>query len=253
MQVPTIQAQASQLQGSASGVPPQFAAPISSAPAAGGQRSGGVAGRAKIWMILAIVFIVTTLAAAGFATWSFVNYRDQKDNVDAKVSTAVAAAVNEQAKKDDADQLEKDKQPNRQFAGPDDYGHLTFDYPKTWSVYLANDASDGGTFEAYLSPVVVPAVSDDERYALRVTIEDEDYDKVVDSYNKSVSDNDLKATAFKLNDTVTGTRLDGNFSKDIRGSAVIFKIRDKTVTLRTDADTFSDDFNKLIQTIAFNS
>jgi len=49
-----------------------------------------------------------------------------------------------------------------------------------------------------------------------------------------------------------GTRLDGAFTKDIRGYAVIFKIRDKTLTIRTDANTFKSDFNKLINTIKFN-
>ena len=50
----------------------------------------------------------------------------------------------------------------------------------------------------------------------------------------------------------TGTRLDGNFSKNIRGAAVIYKVRDKTATVRTDAnETFKADFNKIIQTINF--
>lgn len=49
-----------------------------------------------------------------------------------------------------------------------------------------------------------------------------------------------------------GTRLDGSFTEDIRGFAVIFKIRDKTVTIRSDAETFKGDFNALIQTITFN-
>jgi len=48
-----------------------------------------------------------------------------------------------------------------------------------------------------------------------------------------------------------GVRLDGNFTKEIRGSAVVFKIRDKTAVIQTDADTFKHDFNTLIKTISF--
>jgi hypothetical protein len=48
-----------------------------------------------------------------------------------------------------------------------------------------------------------------------------------------------------------GVRLDGNFSDEIRGAAVIFKIRDKTAVLRTDADTFKPDFETLIKTVTF--
>ena len=51
----------------------------------------------------------------------------------------------------------------------------------------------------------------------------------------------------------SGTRLDGKFSDDIRGAAVIYKIRDKTAVIQTDADTFKADFDALIKTITFNS
>ena len=206
----------------------------------------------KLWKILTFVFIFTTVAALGLATWALINYFDQKQAVDSKVSDAVAVAVKEQADKDAADFLEKEKQPNRQFVGPEDYGRLSFDYPKTWSIYVAKDASSGGTYEAYFSPVAVPTVSTSQQYALRVLIEEKDYDKVIDSYSNLVSKGELKSSSVTA-DGQTGTRLDGAFSKDIVGSAVIFKIRDKTVTLRSDAQTFVDpDFNALIQTITFN-
>jgi len=206
---------------------------------------------AKKWIIMTFVFIFTTLAAGGFAGWSFVQYLDYKNNSDSKVDVAVAKAVKEQADKDAADFLEKEKQPNRQFVGPDDYGRLEFDYPKTWSVYEAKSASTGGTYEAYFNPGVVPTVSSQQQFALHVTIEDKDYDKVVDSYKTLVSRGDLKSSSVKLNEQ-NGTRLDGAFTKDIHGYAVIFKIRDKTVTVRSDAETFKGDFDALIQTIAFN-
>jgi hypothetical protein len=84
-----------------------------------------------------------------------------------------------------------------------------------------------------------------------VTIEQRDYDKAIASYNTSVKNGDLKASSV-VADGNNGTRLDGSFSKDVRGSAVLFKIRDKTLTIRTDATTFTSDFNKLIATIKFN-
>lgn len=204
----------------------------------------------KKWLILTFVFIFTTLAASGGAVWAYMNYRDQKYNTDSKVATAVAAAVKTQADKDAADFLEKEKQPNRQFTGPADYGTLSFDYPKTWSVYEAKDATSGGTYEAYFNPVVVPPVSTTQQYALHVTIEDKDYDKVVDTYKTLVSKGDLVSSSFTTNEQ-TGTRLDGAFTKDIRGQAVIFKIRDKTVTIRSDALVFKQDFDALVKTISF--
>ncbi|MDB5163183.1 MAG: hypothetical protein JWN28_791 [Candidatus Saccharibacteria bacterium] len=205
----------------------------------------------KKWFVLSIVFITTTLLALGAGGWALYNYFDQKDNVDAKVSTAVTSAVKERADKDAAAFLQKEKQPNRQFAGPDDYGRLSFDYPKTWSIYVDKDTSSGDTYAAYFNPVSVPPVKADTQYALRVTIEQKDYEKVIASYDNLVKDGSLTATAAKA-DATDGTRLEGSFTKDIRGIAVIFKIRDKTVTLRTDAETFRGDFDALVSTITFN-
>lgn len=205
----------------------------------------------KLLLIFTIIFFITTLAGVGVAIWAYMNYKDQKDNVDSKVTSAVAMATKKQADKLAADFAEAEKEPNRLFVGPDDYGRLSFKYPKTWSVYEAKDSSNGGSYEAYLNPGVVPPVANDQQYALHVTIEDKDYDKVVDTYKQLVGKGDLKSSSVKADDQ-NGTRLDGSFTKDIRGSAVIFKIRDKTVTIRSDADTFKPDFEALIKTITFN-
>lgn len=207
-------------------------------------------GAANTWFILSIVFIAMTLIVGGVLVWALLNYFDQKDNVDTKVATAVSAAVKEQADKDAADFEKEEKLPNRTFAGPDDYGSVTFDYPKTWSVYIDKDAGSGGIYQAYLNPVSVPPVSQSTQYALRVTIESKDYDQVVKSYDALVKKGDLTASAVKASGE-DGTRLDGAFTKDIRGSAVIFKIRDKTLTIRTDAQTFKGDFDALVATISF--
>jgi cytoskeletal protein RodZ len=202
-------------------------------------------------MITAISLIGLSVVFVGLAVWLFINYNDQKTNIDTKVDAAVATAKKSQSDADEAKFSEREKQPNREFIGPDDYGRVTFDYPKTWSVYVYKDASNGGTYEAYLNPIAVPTISDSVQFALRVTIEEKDYDKVLTSYDSLVKKGSLKSSAVSA-DNINGTRLDGSFSSDIKGSAVIFKIRDKTLTIRTDASTFEPDFNALIATIKFN-
>ncbi len=213
--------------------------------------SGGGGGAGKKWLIIALITIATTVIFAGLTVWAFMNYFDQKNNVDSKVSASVASAVKAAEDKAAAHLLEVENEPNRQFVGPDDYGRLSFMYSKLWSVYIAKDATTGGNFEAYFNPATVPPVSDKQQYALRVLIEDKDYDKVVASYKSAVDKGDLKYSTIKLDD-LSGARLDGAFSKDIKGAAVIFKIRDKTVTLRTDAETFLPYFEALIKTVTFN-
>jgi len=202
-------------------------------------------------LILSVALGLLLVGVIIFAIWAFMNYNEQKTDVDGKVSVAVADAKKTQADDLEAKFAARDKEPNREFVGPEDYGRLTFNYPKTWSVYVAKDVSEGGNYEAYLNPVSVPAVSDAQQYSLRVKIEQTDYDKVISSYSSLVKKGDLKSSAVNANGSA-GTRLDGNFSKNIRGSAVVFKLRDKTITLRTDADTFKTDFDALITTIKFN-
>lgn len=203
------------------------------------------------FMLSTILLGIAVLGLGALSVWLYVNYTDQKTNVDSKVGVAVADAQHKQASDDEAKFLERDKQPLRQFAGPDDYGRLTFNYPKTWSVYVAHDISQGGAYQAYLNPITVPAVSEKQQFALRVTIEQRDYDQVIRSYQDRVKIGKLTSSATSSNGK-EGTRLDGQFTTDIRGSAVFYKIRDKTVTIRTDADTFKPDFEALIKTINFN-
>jgi hypothetical protein len=206
----------------------------------------------KLVALIGLVLLVISMS--GVAAWAYMNYQQQKTNVDSKIALAVATAKKEQADSDEAKFAEREKEPNREFAGPDDYGRVTFKYPKTWSVYVATDATTGGgKYTAYLNPIVVPPVSGSvtQQYALRVTIEQTAYDKEIASYKALIQKGDLKSQPVSANGH-DGTRLDGSFSKNIRGAAVLFKIRDKTVTIQTDADTFKPDFENIIKTIDFN-
>ncbi len=208
---------------------------------------GAISGSLIAIVVLGLLF----LAAGSAAIWAYANYSEQKTNVDGKVELAVAKARKEQAETEAEKYAEREKEPNRQFVGPDDYGRLVFDYPKTWSVYVAKDVTEGGAYLAYLNPVTVPPVSDKQQFSLRVNIEQTDYDQVLKAYDARVKKGDLRSSGFSANGN-NGIRFDGNFSKDIRGSAVILKIRDKTVTIRTDADTFKPDFENIVKTINFN-
>lgn len=210
--------------------------------------SGAVSGS----LIAIIGLTVLVVVFGSLSIWAFLSYNEQKTDVDGKIAVKEAEAKKAQAEVDEKKFAERDKEPNRTFVGPEDYGRLTFDYPKTWSVYVAKDVAKGGTYEAYFNPVSVPPVNAQTQYALRVTIEEKDIDSVINSYQPLVKKGDLRTSATS-SDGNNGTRLDGSFSKDIRGAAVIYKIRDKTVTIRADADTFKPDFENLIKTIKFNT
>lgn len=202
-------------------------------------------------LVAVIALGVLVLGVGSFAIWAFVAYNEAQSDVDDKIALAVSDAKEKKGEEKEADFTEREKRPNETFKAPDDYCALTFQYPKTWSVYESEEITNGGDFKAYLNPKIVPPVTGTNQFALRVLIEQNNYDQVVDSYASLVKKGDLKQST-TASEGKSGTRLTGNFNKNIRGDAVIYRCRDKTITVRTDADTFKSDFEALIRTIDFN-
>lgn len=204
-----------------------------------------------VLLIPTIILGVLTLTFGSLGIWAYVNYNDQKNNVDQKISAAVASAKKEQTEEDQKLFLEREKEPYRQFIGPDDLGRPTFNYPKTWSVYVGRNDS-GNEYQAYFQPGVVPPTNSQTPYALRVGVESRGYEDTLRSYETLVKRGDLKSSPIAIQG-MNGTRLDGNFSKTIKGSMVLFKVRDKTLRVYTESDTFRPDFDAIIlKDLSFN-
>jgi hypothetical protein len=204
-------------------------------------------------LVAVIGLSVLVLALGSFGIWAFVSYNDATDNVDGKIAIAVAQAREDKGTQDESRFAEEEKAPYKTFKAPDDYCGLSFQYPKTWSEYWSEHITNGADFRAYLNPGHIQPISDTEQFALRVWIEQKDYDTVVSQYQNLIQTNKLIESSTNANAT-EGVRLTGNFSNDIRGDAVIYRCRDKTITIRTDAkDTFKDDFQSIIGTIKFNA
>lgn len=194
-------------------------------------------------LITSIVLGVLVAGLAGGFIWAYANYTDQRDHTNSKINAAVAEAKKEQSAADEKQFVEREKEPYRQLIGPDDFGRVTFDYPKTWSVYVPK--SDNRGYEAYLHPVAVPAVTSTQPYALRVSIGQQSYDSVVSGYSSLVRRGDLKSTPIEVNG-FSGVRLDGKFSATKTGSEVVFKVRDKTLVVSSDIDSFRSDFDDIV-------
>ncbi len=200
-----------------------------------------------------VVLVILLIIFGAFGVWSYLQYTEQKTDVDGKIAVAEGKAKLAQAKKDEADFAKREQQPMRQFVGPSDYGRLTFDYPKTWSAFQATDVSKGGgvKYEAYLNPIVIPPLSDTTKFALRITIEQKTYDTTLASYDKQIKKQELKSSPYS-DGGVTGTKIEGNFNKELIGTAIVIKMRDRTLTMRTDGDVFKEDFLALMKTVKFN-
>lgn len=214
-----------------------------------------VAGLVKTIVIIALSLIAVTFI--GLFIWMMVQYNDVRADVDGQISVAVAEAKDEQTTKMEAEFLEREKYPYKTFAGPADYGQLTFEYPKTWSVYVAAAATAGGDFNAYFNPIQVDAVGDETINALRVTILNESFDEVTENYRREMDRKDsgltMEAVTIGRDANIVANRYTGKIpGTELSGFIVTFKIRDKTAILQTDSVLFEADFNKLLGTVTFN-
>lgn len=209
-------------------------------------------------LIKTIVIVVLSLVSVtfiGLFIWMTVNYTSLHDDFQVKVNKEVAIAKDEQATQLEEEFLQREKMPYRTFSGPADYGQLTFEYPKTWSVYVAADASNGGDYFAYFNPIEVNTVSENTINALRVIIRNKSFESVVADYQKAMDkkDSNLRVESVEFAG-ITANRYTGTIpGTDLSGFIVIFRIRDKTVILQTDSVVFEEDFNRLLTTIKFNA
>ena len=116
------------------------------------------------------------------------------------------------------------------------------------------DGGDRGDYKAYLHPVIVPPTSTNSnnpnKFALRLEILNSDFNKTLEQYASLLKKGDLTSSSVEYNGN-TATRIDGAFSKDLRGSVVLMKVRDKTLRFSTDADTFKPDFEAILKTVKF--
>ena len=206
--------------------------------------------------ILIIVISLVAVTFIGLFVWTLVRYNDASTDLNKKISDAVAVAEERQALELEKEFNEREKDPYRTFSGPADYGELTFEYPKTWSVYIASDATNGSDFEAYFNPLEVNPVSDTTVNSLRLTIRNMSFDDVAKEYQKALEarDSDLKMDSITIRNDTVANRYFGTIPRtEFSGYVVIFKIRDKTAVLRTDSVLFEEDFNRILETVTFNS
>lgn len=200
---------------------------------------------------LALVSLIA-LGLAGFGGWAYLQYIDARDNVQSKIDVAVSEARADQQEKDAKIAAERRKEPYQTFVGPSSLGRVQFDYPKTWSVYIAEGGNDG-SFLAALHPEEVHPLDSNRPYALKVEILSESYESVINNFQSEVADGELRSQPVTING-FNGVQLTGKFSDDITNAQmVIFKVRDKTLQVSTEAPQYFADFkNIILESLRFN-
>lgn len=195
-----------------------------------------------------IVVLLLFISAGGFGVWAFMERSDYKNNSDQKSEKAVEAAKEEQKIQLEAEFAEKEKSPVDSYLGPSAFGSVAFDYPKTWSAYVEEKGTGATPIAGYLHPKFVPDITGDTSFALRFQVVEEDYSSVLKGYQSNIEKGTVSLTPYrhKADQTLLGSRIEGEIEKDKQGVIIILPIRDKSLMLWSEAPQFFNDFDKII-------
>lgn len=205
--------------------------------------------------VLLIPFILTVLlliGAAGFGYWAYTGRQDYKDNSDQKAAAAVSQAEDTLTKKLQAEFGEQEKQPLKNYTSPAAYGSVVVTYPKTWSAYVTEATAVGQSVgvNAWFHPDFVPNVNNDQNtaYAVRLEIEQRSYLQELKTYDSAAKQGKVKVTPYSAPQMpgILGSRIDGEILSKKNGSMVMLPLRDKTIKIWTEAQTFVNDYNTFV-------
>lgn len=180
-----------------------------------------------------------------FGYWAYSGRQDYKDNVDAKIATAVEANTQKVQAADAKQFAEEAKQPLKTYVGPEAYGSVHISYPKTWSAYVDTTGGSIG-LNGYFYPDTVPSITARTSvFALRVQVVQTPYSQAVNQYSGVLKQGKVKVAPYTLPKvpSVVGVRVDGQITQDKQGSIVLLPLRDKTLEISTEANVFLPDFN----------
>lgn len=209
-------------------------------------QDGAVSGLG-ISLVFAIIFL---LAALGFGGWAFNSRQDYKNNVDAKISVAVASAKSQEDKVKDAQFAEEAKKPLKIYQGPEAYGSIQVSYPKTWSSYVDDTGRGGSLVDGYFAPGTVPASANPSSvFSLRIQVVNQTYAQVLRGFSTPQQQGKIKVNAYalpKLPKTV-GVRVVGQLpNQNSSVNMVVLPLRSQTLQIWTQGTQYLNDFNNNI-------
>jgi hypothetical protein len=196
-----------------------------------------------------------SIVAIVFSIWAFGGRQDYKNKVETKINAAVTVAVGKQQTIDSAKYAQESQDPLSTFNGPEAYGSIVLQYPKTWSGYLnsstsanASSGSNGAVVDARFNPNVVPSVQDTSSvFAVTLQVLNQSYAQTLQSISQTQGITSVAYTLPKL-PNVVGVEATGQISGDSSPTQtmVILPLRSETIELWTDGTQYLSDFNSVI-------
>lgn len=197
-------------------------------------------------VLIIFIFLIGGAAIAG-AAYCQSQYSQLSESVNSKRSIEISNKKEETKLADDKAYEKRSANPYREFTGPSDFGSITFEYPKEWSVYLNNDDDSNPTYEAYFGPDYIPPVGQGSIFALSFKLVGQNYDAYIKQFEgKKLS----SSSAFSVNG-LTGIKVTGKLDEkedQPDGAEVIIKINNYTAIIRTDDyEEYGNEFDRVIE------
>ncbi len=205
-------------------------------------------GAATGLLIIIAVLTLLLIGSCSFAIWAYAGRQDYKNNVDKKIAAARQDAETQTSAAKDKEFAEAYKNPLKTYNGPPTYGSISFQYPKTWSAYV--DTNGGNPLDGYFQPDVVPGIESNMPYALRIEVTSDSYDQEMNQFSDSVANGTVKISAFRAAKvpSTLGSKVEGQITDNqaIKGTLVIFPLRDKAFKVWTESSQYINDFNNSV-------
>ncbi len=195
-----------------------------------------------------VIVLLLFLAAAGFGGWAYMERQDYKDNSDQKAAVAAEAAKVAEGERKDKEFAEAEKSPFKTFRGSETLGSISFQYPKTWSAYIAEDLRTTTPVQGYFHPEFVPLVTGNTLYALRSEVVNTSYTDVLKTFDSAAKSGKAKISAFRAEkvQSALGVKIEGEVAQNKQGIMVLLPLRDKSIKFWTENSEFYGDFNNTI-------
>lgn len=197
---------------------------------------------------LLIVFII-------FSVWAFSGRQDYKNNTDKKIANAVYLAKQVTQASDAQVYAQDSKQPYKTYIGPQAFGTLTIQYPRTWSAYVVEQDTSGTPINGYFEPnIVTDVTSPTSVYALRVEVTSQSYTQTVSQFTSLQTAGKVTISPFSIaaRPSIVGVRVDGQIETTETGSMVILPLRNETIQLWTESSQYESDFSNILSTFTFS-
>ena len=200
-----------------------------------------------ISLVLAVLLLI---GALGFGGWAFNSRQDYKNHVDSKITAAVTVAKQQEDTAQALKFAEKAKQPLRAYNGPQAYGSLVVNYPKTWSAYVDDtDTSNNASVDGYFAPSVVPSATNlNSVFALRVQVLNQTYAQVLQTFagQQLLGKLTISAYSLPLLPKTVGVKVVGQLSNQTDVTMIVLPLRSESLEIWTEGNQYLADFNNNI-------